>query len=176
MAQKRADGAIPAFLLKSEEASHTKKIMTWANNVGQLSFVLWFALLIIIFCLSGPIVATNTIYQRVSPASSLVLNMAATVQMFAILLQCIHHFNLSQNHWINNFGNGVFKQIIVIMSVSVITNLLIANFPTPVLHDKITGLHVYPLRWAEWTVLVRSLFCCLLVSRLVYRCKFDCFL
>ena len=62
------------------------------------------------------------------------------------------------------FGNGVFKQVIVVMSISAATNLLLANTLTPVFRDEITGMSVYPLRWIEWTVLVSPFLVSFLLS------------
>ena len=99
----------------------------------------------------------NPIYQKVSPICSFAANTAASFQMSAIFLRTIHHASLPRHRWIVRFGDGSFGIVLAIMSISAVTHMLLANLPTPVIMDEITGIETYPLRWVEWIVLAFSL-------------------
>jgi MFS family permease len=55
------------------------------------------------------------------------------------------------------FGSSPYHLTVVIMLISALTNFQLANFPTPTYRDMISGMTVYPIRWAEWTILGGSL-------------------
>lgn len=152
----------PPLLKLGKEAEHTNKIIQWSNVVALLSVAVWLVLVSIIFYLSGPMTEDNPNYQRLSTRSCSVSNTVASFELGAILLRIIHQSNLDGTKWIKKFGNGGFNNGYVIMGMSAITNLWLANFLTPVTTDNITGMTVYPLRWAQWSVSVRRLFLFLL--------------
>ena len=148
---------VPNLFLKTKEADHTRKIMIWAMFSAKTTVVTWVSFVAFIYWCSGPMNDTNPIYQTIDPSSKLISNIAAAFQILAITLRMIHNCNMKQKHWVDQFGNGGYYTVIVIMLISASTNILLANFPTPVLTDQITGMVVYPIRWAEWTVLVGTL-------------------
>jgi hypothetical protein len=149
----------PPLLKLGKEAEHTNKIIQWSNVVALLSVAVWLVLVSIIFYLSGPMTEDNPNYQRLSKRSCSVSNTVASFELGAILLRIIHQSNLDGTKWIKKFGNGGFNNGYVIMGMSAITNLWLANFLTPVTTDNITGMTVYPLRWAQWSVSVRRISC-----------------
>ena len=133
---------------------HTRNILTWADVSAKTTLLAWVILVAIIFFLAGPMVDTNPIYGRLSPTASAAANTVACFQLSGILLRIVHQCNMDRSRWIARFGiKGGFNIAFVVMSISAATNLLLANFPTPVLHDEITGKSTYSLRWAEWTIL-----------------------
>jgi uncharacterized membrane protein len=49
--------------------------------------------------------------------------------------------------------SGVVVGVLVVQVVAILTNLLLAFFPIPVMVDPVTQLAVYQTRWCEFTVL-----------------------
>ena len=151
-----------------KELKHTNKIIQWANVVAYTSVAAWLCLVGVIFYISGPLTEDNSNYQRLSPTLCFVSNMVASFELGAILLRIIHQYNVDGTKWIKRFGNGGFNNGYVIMGMSALTNLWLSNYLSPVITDSITGMNIYPLRWAQWTVSVRACFFCT-------RYSFSCF-
>ena len=134
--------------------NHTRNILSWANICAKTTLLAWVILVAIIFFLAGTtMVDTNPSYERLRPTASAAANIAACFQLSGILLRIVHQCFLDRSRWITRFGNGGFNTAIVVMSISAATNLLLANFPTPVFHDDVSGKATYPLRWAEWIII-----------------------
>ena len=49
--------------------------------------------------------------------------------------------------------SGIFFAAIVVVSISILTNVAMCFFPTMVRNDPVTGVRVFLLRWCEWTAL-----------------------
>ena len=146
----------------TKEAVHTRKIVRWAQFACIISIGSWLVLVSIIFYLAGIppseiTASSNPNYTRVSETSKTVANAAAMFQVCAILLRTIHHLNSSSSKWMVRFGSSPYHLTVVIMLISALTNFQLANFPTPTYRDMISGMTVYPIRWAEWTILGGSL-------------------
>jgi len=135
---------------------HTWKILCWAAVAAKTTAICWILLVAIVFVISGPMVDTNPRYWRLSPTASAAAQTAACVQLSGMLLRIVHHCNMDSSCWISKFGNGGFNTVIVILSISAATNLLLANFPTPVFCEDISGTATYPLLWAEWVIISGS--------------------
>jgi len=137
----------------TKEAVHTQKIVVWTQYAWTISAFAWLVIISAIFYLSGPMSDDNPSYARVSARSSTIANYCGSFQLVAIALRTIHHINTSKDRWMIRFGSSPFHMTIIVMLISALTNFLLANYPTPVLHDQISGMTVYALRWAEWIVL-----------------------
>ena len=76
------------------------------------------------------------------------------------LSMLVHHINDRESldfiklRWHNRFGKGNSNVCIVVLSIGAITQLLVANFPTPVWHDTISGLALCPVKWISHIILV----------------------
>ena len=138
--------------------AHAIKITSWADKAASISLIIWLALVAIIYYFAGPVNESNPVYEQLDGTKSHVANSAACIHLGAVMFLTVHQlFSRTNQNSNSKHGNAEgISSCVIIIFISAITNYVLANYPTPVLLDQISGSKVYLLRWAEWTVLVSS--------------------
>lgn len=131
--------------LPEDASSHTLNCIHKAFKLASAAtFFSWVLLTTLVYCL--------TPRQHFRPATRwerYTATLAALILLISLLTQCIPLFMRGWKHALS----GVIVGVLVVQIVAILTNLLLAFFPIPVMVDPVTQLAVYQTRWCEFTVL-----------------------
>lgn len=131
--------------LPEDASSHTLNCINKAFKLASAAtFFSWVLLTTLVYCLTPrQHFRPATIWERYTAT------LAALILLISLLTQCIPLFMRGWKHALS----GVIVGVLVVQIVAILTNLLLAFFPIPVMVDPVTKLAVYQTRWCEFTVL-----------------------
>jgi hypothetical protein len=131
--------------LSEDASSHTLKCINKAFKLASAAtFFSWVLLTTLVYCWTpGQHFRPATRWERYTAT------LAAFILLISLLTQCIPLFMRGWKHAMS----GVVVGVLVVQVVAILTNLLLAFFPIPVMVDPVTQLAVYQTRWCEFTVL-----------------------
>jgi hypothetical protein len=131
--------------LSEDASSHTLKCINKALKLASAAtFFSWVLLTTLVYCWTPrQHFRTSTLWERYTAT------LAAFILLISLLTQCIPLFMRGWKHALS----GVVVGVLVVQVVAILTNLLLAFFPIPVMVDPVTQLAVYQTRWCEFTVL-----------------------
>jgi len=88
------------------------------------------------------------VVERIAAGATALLQLCSNLTRLTPVLYREYRISKGQNT-----ASGITVATMTIQIVAMITNLLLATVPTPVVIDPVVGCRVYLLRWAEWVPL-----------------------
>ena len=129
----------------NKAATHTRHLVEWTNAIAKRAALFWVVGVALIYYLAGPmpmVDTNNPNYKTNSLVACSSANLTGICYLCAIYLYLIQFYSLETSHWSARFGNGGFNVVLVLLSICAVTDLLMANFPTPVIFDR-TGVPIH---------------------------------